>query len=121
MRWFFWKDDKQQAINDLKSLVASLKTELERYRGYEHYTTLQVPSNEALDSFKTFLGNLYGNQSFAFYLLTLENEMVNLFRDGKGGEDIYRGGLRVIDKIRGDLRAASMEIETKRLAGIVNG
>jgi hypothetical protein len=52
------------------------------------------------------MSDLGKKEMFSFYLMTLENEIMMLFRNSKDSE-VYRGGLRVIDRIKTDMHAAS--------------
>ena len=98
---------RKKKVDILTRYVKGLREELELYKnGYASYVTIPVPSGETMVSFNEYLGTLGKNQFFLFYLTTLENELLGLFRDGKG-EDIYRGGLRAVDRIRKDIALAN--------------
>jgi hypothetical protein len=93
----------QTQLDTLKALVDGQAAQLKKYHDYSQYITVPVVSGKAVT---TFLSDLAKQQVFLFYLMTVENDVMFKFRDGKDS-DVYRGALRAIDKIREDLRAAS--------------
>ena len=114
MSWFKRKKENtdQIVIDELMTLARSQKAELDNYRNMpksEHYTTLKVPNAENLNSYLAKLGR---DEYMPFYLLTLENDIFSKFVSGTGDE-VYRGGLRVVQKIRADIRAAMADEEVK--------
>lgn len=108
----FFKDlfgigDLEAQIADLVQLNNGLTRELEAYRKTgAQYTTLPIPANESLER---LLSDLHASQIFSFYLLALENEIVEMFRTGKGDE-AYRGGLNAIRRIREDIKNAYVSV-----------
>jgi hypothetical protein len=86
----------------LKELLANKDQELKNYRNFHHYVSLPVPSGEAVTRYLSDLGK---QQMFAFYLMTLENSMMILFRTGKNAEQV-KGAMEIIDHIREDMRTA---------------
>ena len=98
-------------IDLLKKYAESLKKELDELKSNPIcYTTLSIPTVEGLGSLNDMLSSLGKNEKFWFYLMTLENEQLAMFRDGKGA-DIYRGGLRTIQKIKKDVTDAGITLE----------
>jgi hypothetical protein len=97
----------------LKQLLENKNKELANYQDFQHYVTMPVPTGTAVTR---YLSDLAHQQMFSFYMMTLENEIMVLFRNGKDSE-AYRGGLRVIDQIRKDMRKAA-EAESKKNAKV---
>jgi hypothetical protein len=95
----------QKNIEELNTLLDAYRKK-EKIEKYANYITISFPkSKEDLTAFNSYLSGLGKSEQFKFYLHTIENEILYNFVNGKG-EDIYRGGLRVIQKIRIDIRDA---------------
>ena len=97
--------DEQIAL--LRELCDNLKTQLDIA---PKFVTVPIPFGDTEESYKRRLSELAKDQYLNFYFMALENETLALFRDGKG-EEIYRGGLRMIDRIVKDLRLAARDYE----------
>jgi hypothetical protein len=93
----------------LLALIATQQKQIALSEGAVNYVTLTVPDKTQINS---RLADLYHDKIVAFYLMAIENEIMKLFRDGKS-EDIYRGGLRVIDRIKQDMTTAAVEVHKK--------
>ena len=96
----------------LLSLIATQQREIALREGAVNYVTIGIPTKEQINS---RLSDIYHDKTFAFYLMAIENEVLAMFRDGKG-EDIYRGGLRVVAQIKNDMNKASVELHKKAKA-----
>lgn len=79
----------------LLEYVSSLEKQLNEFPAF---TTLKIPSNDKLQGFLAELGK---NEYYLFYLLAIENELVESFINGKES-DIYKGGLKAISRIKLD-------------------
>ncbi len=94
------------------ALIATQQREIALRECAVNYVTVAVPTKEQINS---RLADMYYDKTFAFYLMAMENEMLALFRDGKG-EDIYRGGLRVVSQIKSDINRAAVDARKKAKA-----
>ena len=100
-------------IMALKELVECQETQLKKYHNYNHYVTLPIPSGKGITQ---YLSDLSKQQMFLFYLMTLENEIRVIFRNSKEGDN-SKGALRIIDRIREDLKMAAFA-ESKKNAKV---
>ena len=96
----------------LLALIAAQQREIALREGAVNYVTISVPTKEQINS---RLSDLYHDIVFKFYLMALENEVLAMFREGKG-EDIYRGGLRIVGQIKNDLNKAAVDVHKKAKA-----
>lgn len=103
LKWLF---KKQNAA--LIEYVKGLEEQLKRT---PQFTTLPVPEGEKLQAFLSDLGK---SNYFMFYLHAIENELISSFTSGKESE-IYKGGLKVIERIKKDIFQAVRNVETKRV------
>jgi len=93
----------------LVALVKVQQQEIDALKSSVKYVTLATPDVDTLNAKMT---ELFYDKTFSFILLALENEIFQLFRDGKG-EDIYRGGLIAIDRLKKDMELAAQAAKEK--------
>jgi hypothetical protein len=96
----------------LLALIAVQQKQILLSENKVNYVTLPIPDKKQINS---RLNDLFHDKIFSFYLMAMENDLFSLFRDGKG-EDIYRGGMRAIDRIKQDMARAAADAhkEAKR-------
>ena len=104
----FGVSELEEKIRLLTELNAGLTKEIGGYRNQpQKYSQLEIPQ---ADSLKRALSDIHSSPTIAFYLMALENEILEMFRTGKG-EEIYRGGLNTLRRIRDDSFNAYREVQ----------
>jgi hypothetical protein len=93
----------KKEISDLRELLTAYH-EKEKFEKYAHYIPIKSPQTKSdIDALNEYLAGLGKNEQFRFYIHNLENIILDEFRGGKEHSELYRGGLRIIQKIRDDI------------------
>ena len=106
---FLWKSKVEGLEKELSSLkiLFSEYREKEKIEKYANYIQVWAPRTKSdVDAVNDFLKSLNGNEQFLFYLNNLENIMMAEFMAGKENDNIPRGGLRIVKRIREDIQEA---------------
>ena len=106
---FLWKskvEGLEKELSSLKILLSEYR-EKEKIEKYANYIQVWAPRTKSdVDAVNDFLKSLNGNEQFLFYLNNLENIMMAEFMAGKENDNIPRGGLRIVKRIREDIQEA---------------
>jgi hypothetical protein len=105
----FWKKDAERLekeVSDLKELLKNYR-EKDKIEKYANYIQIKAPRTKGdVDALNVYLEGLGKDEQFLFFINNHENIIMDEFRIGKDHPELYRGGLRVLKRIRDDIRDA---------------
>jgi hypothetical protein len=106
LRRFWVKDSErlEKEVSDLKELLKRYR-EKEKIEKYANYIQIKAPRTKGdVDALNFYLEGLGKDDQFLFFINNHENIIMDEFRTGKEHPELYRGGLRILKRIRDDIR-----------------
>lgn len=112
-----WFAKKSGIVDTQRQLIDGLKQEIDELKNKEipsSYIHVNFPDGpESLAAFQMWQAKLATDEQFIFYIYQLENGVISEFLSGSGSvtAEQQRGAIRLINKIRQDVKSAKAAVE----------
>jgi hypothetical protein len=109
MKYSEYVEIQNKLIDGLRREIVELEKIVKKRDDFHGYVTVPVPKGrESINAYYGWLSQLGNDEFFSFYLVEIENRIIEGFINGGNAEE-QRGMMKALKMIRLDIKRAALE------------